>query len=62
MNIQNHQLKDLMILNDMTNVIKEPTRITDASRTLIDPIVVSENINVWHSGVLSVPGGGGGDQ
>ena len=38
---------------NLTQIIKEPTRITSESKTLIDHIYVSDDVNVSNSGVLS---------
>ena len=40
----------------LTQIIKEPTRITTTSSTLIDLILVSNSDNVKKSGVVDVPG------
>ena len=45
-------LKDLMLLNNLRNLISDPTRITDTSSTLLDPIFISDEIFVLDSGVM----------
>ena len=40
----------------MKNVISEPTRVTATTSTLIDPILVSQNCDPLHSGVMDMPG------
>lgn len=40
-----------MLLNNLHNVINTPTRVTNTSSTLLDPIAVSEHISVLNSGV-----------
>jgi exonuclease III len=55
LNISNNKLKDILVLNNLTNIITEPTRITDHSSTLLDPIVVSNKVSVHSSGTYAVP-------
>ena len=40
---------------DLTQLIKEPTRITDSARTLIDLIMVNNEHRIVKSGVVPVP-------
>lgn len=54
LNDQNHYLKDLLHLNNLKNIILEPTRIMPTSSTLIDVIVVAEDVKVLNSGVMEV--------
>ena len=42
LNANLHNLKDLILLNNLRNLILEPTRITDTSSTLLDPIFISD--------------------
>ena len=42
-------------MNNLKNVIMEPTRVTDTTATLIDPILVSESSGVFDSGVIEIP-------
>ena len=42
--LTNLQLRDCLSLFNLTNVIKEPTRITPISSTLIDPIIVRTRV------------------
>ncbi len=51
-NISNHKFRDILSLNNMTNLILEPTRVTDFSQTLIDPIAISSNITSVNSGIF----------
>ncbi len=55
LNPRMHKFRDILTLNNMINVINIPTRITDQSQTLIDPVCVSDNITVHDSGVLNTP-------
>ena len=41
-----------MVLFNLTNVIPEPTRVTEHSITLIDTVIVSDSCNVLDSGVI----------
>ena len=45
-----------MSLFSLKNVINEPTRVTDNSATLIDPIIVSDVVETLDSGTLDVDG------
>lgn len=54
LNMQNTQLRDCLSLFNLTNVIEEPTRVTENSSTLIDPIIVSDNCKVLDSGTMDV--------
>ena len=53
-NLTNVQLRDCLALFNLTNVIDEPTKITDYSSSLIDPIPVSDACSVLDSGVIPV--------
>lgn len=55
LNIHNHNLKDIMLLNNLINVIEVPTRITNTSQTLLDPIVIQSTMRVLHCGVIETP-------
>ena len=55
-NLTNNQLRDCMSLFSLQNVINEPTRVTDNSATLIDPIIVSDVVETLDSGTLDVDG------
>lgn len=55
LNIHYHNLKDIMLLNDLINVIEVPTRITNTSQTLLDPIVIQSTMRVLHCGVIDIP-------
>lgn len=54
LNINNHKLKDIMIMNSLKNIITSPTRISAHTSTLLDPIVVNQNQAILKSDVLSV--------
>jgi hypothetical protein len=55
MSLNNNKLIDMMRLFNFKNVIEKPTRVTNHSRTLLDPIIVSDTINYVFSGVLRLP-------
>jgi hypothetical protein len=40
LNLNNHKFKDGLILNDINNIIRGPTRVNANSSKLIDPIVL----------------------
>jgi hypothetical protein len=42
----------MMRLFNFKNVIEKPTRVTNHSRTLLDPIIVSDTINYVFSDVF----------
>jgi hypothetical protein len=44
-----------MNLLNLTNVIEKPTRVTEHSSTLLDPIIISDSIHYSFSDVLKVP-------
>jgi hypothetical protein len=43
-----------MNLFNLTNVIEKPTRITEHSSTLLDPIIISDSVHYSYSDVLKV--------
>ena len=43
---------DIMDKKNLKNVITEPTRVARTSSTLIDPILVSDDLPVFSSGVV----------
>lgn len=47
----NHNLKNVLLVNSLLNVIKEPTR----GRALLDPIIVNFDQTVLDCGVLPIP-------
>jgi hypothetical protein len=49
----NNKFIDTMNLFNLTNVIEKPTRITEHSSTLLDPIIISDSVH--YSDVLKVP-------
>ena len=46
-----HNLKDLLILNSLNNVISEPTR----QHALLDPIIIHNDMSFLHHGILEIP-------
>jgi hypothetical protein len=44
-----------MRLFSLKNVREKPTRVTNHSRTLLDPIIVSDTINYVNSDVFKLP-------
>ena len=48
----NHKFRDILLINDMINKIDEPTRVTNHSRTLLDPIAITNGITVYDAGVF----------
>jgi hypothetical protein len=55
MSLNNNKLIDTMRLFNLKNVIDKPTRVTDHSRTLLDPIIVSDTIDYVFSDVFKLP-------
>lgn len=55
LNIRNHKVRGVLILNDMYSVITEPTRVADNSSTLIDPNAISDQNLILHSGIFKTP-------
>ena len=54
LNCNNHHLKNVMALNNLSNLINVPTRKSFNSETLLDPAVVHESVKVLDSGILDV--------
>lgn len=52
LNPRNHKFKDILTVNDLHNVINEPTRVSNHSSTLLDPIAISNNIVAFNSGIF----------
>jgi hypothetical protein len=52
MSLNNNKLIVMMKLFNFKNVIEKPTRVTNHSRTLLDPIIVSDTINYVFSDVF----------
>ena len=46
-----HNLKDLILINSMTNVITETTR----QQAILDPIIIPEDLPFLDSGTIEVP-------
>jgi hypothetical protein len=51
---KSHNLVDIMRLNDLKNMITEPTRTCNTRQSLLDPVLVSDNCNVLESYVIQV--------
>ena len=52
---ENHtgkRLKRILYSYDLTNIIKEPTRISDTTKTLIDLIIVKDDSKIYKHGVF----------
>ena len=54
-NTYNNKLVDTMNLFNLVNVIDKPTRVTERTSTLLDPILLSDNLIVEYSDVLNIP-------
>ena len=48
-----HSLKDILILNSLNNVISRPIR----QHTLLDPIIIHNDMSFIHQGILENPPG-----
>lgn len=46
-------MRDILSINNLTNRISEPTRITNTTRTLIDPILTTNSIEVIKASTLN---------
>ena len=53
--VNNNKLIDTMTLFNLTNVIDKPTRVTPQISTLLDPIIISDTMNVILSDVYDIP-------
>lgn len=53
-NLTNIQLRDCLSIYNLRNVIQSPTRVTENSSTLIDPVIVSDACIVLDSGTIDV--------
>ena len=51
----NNKLIDTLNLFNLNNVIEKPTRVTDHSCTLLDPIIISDALLCTFSDVLKTP-------
>nr|XP_022287616.1 uncharacterized protein LOC111100237 isoform X1 [Crassostrea virginica]XP_022287617.1 uncharacterized protein LOC111100237 isoform X1 [Crassostrea virginica]XP_022287618.1 uncharacterized protein LOC111100237 isoform X1 [Crassostrea virginica] len=55
LNIQNtHVIRDILSNNVLVNLISEPTRITNTTRTLIDPILASHSVDFIEAYTLNI--------
>ena len=54
LNLSNYEILDCLTLFNLSNVIKEPTRVPGNSSTLIDPILVSDVCRVLDAVTISV--------
>ena len=52
-NSDTKNLKRVLSLHNLTQMIKEPTRITGISETLIDHVITNKSDMVHESGVIS---------
>jgi hypothetical protein len=52
---RNNKFIDTMNLFNLANVIEKPTRITEHSSTLLDPIIISDSVHYSYSDVLKIP-------
>ncbi len=55
LNPTNTKFKNVLMLNNMKNIINEPTRVTEHSQTLIDPIAITGDISIYDSGIIQTP-------
>ena len=55
MSLNSNKLIDMMKLFIFKNVIEKPTRVTNHSRTLLDPIIVNDTINYVFFDVFKLP-------
>ena len=53
-NLTNIQLRDCLSLFNLSNIIKEPTRVVGDSKTVIEPVIVSDACSVLDSGTITV--------
>ena len=51
----NNKLVDIMNLFNLKSVTDKPTRVTNHSSTLLDPIIINDELNCIYSDVLEVP-------
>ena len=54
LNDSSNHLRNIMAINTLTNVINKPTRMTNNTATLLDPILVSDHINVKQADTIDV--------
>ena len=47
-------LRNVIVINNLESVITEPTRVTQHSSTLIDPILVSTYVHTYNAGCIHV--------
>ena len=52
LNTRTRKFRDILLLNNMSNVIDTPTRVSNTSRTLIDPIAITNNIQCLHASTV----------
>ncbi len=55
LNVANHKLKDIMLTNALKNIIESPTRVTETTANLLDPVIVDIEQRILKCGVLDVP-------
>jgi hypothetical protein len=51
---RNHQIRDILSSNNLVNKIREHTRVSNTTRTLIDPVLTTNDLKVVESGTLEV--------
>ena len=52
LNTRTRKFRDILLLNNMSNVINSPTRVSNTSRTSIDPIAITNNIQCLHASTV----------
>ncbi len=52
LNGNSNNLTDIMISKHLRNVITDPTRVTKTTRTLLDPMILSDDVASIHSGTV----------
>ena len=55
LNVNNKKIRNILLLNGLQNIINNPTRVTDRSSTLLDPIAISNNVKILNSGIYLTP-------
>ncbi len=55
LNPTSNKFRNVTMINNMKNIINEPTRVTDLTQTLIDPIAVTAEVSVYDSGIIQTP-------
>jgi hypothetical protein len=55
LNSSNNNLRNILLLNGLRNIINDLTRVTARTSTLLDPIVISNNLTVLTPGIHCTP-------